>query len=81
MIQTVAVLDDKNRYWEIDLELRDGSEDFVFNEQWYPGDESEAFILAARVEIKTRKGRAKTININPEYVESYVSWQKISRQL
>lgn len=81
MFQTIAVLDDKNRYWELDLELSDGTEDFIYNEQWYPGDDAEVTVLAARVELKSRKGRTKVTKVDPECAENHISWQKISRQL
>jgi len=81
MLHTVAVLDDKNRYWEIDVEVSEGSDDFVYNEQWYPGDESEVFILSGVVELKSKKGTKKTIKVGPEFVENYISIDTIIRRL
>ena len=80
--RTLALLDDKNRYWEVDLVLHDGSQDVYYNGTVLPGDEAGFEILGGAVEVKSRSGKTKaTIKVGPEQVESRFSDTKLLRAL
>lgn len=81
-MKTVALLDDNNRYWEVDVELLDGSPDIFYDERVLPGDEARLIVLGGRVELKTRSGNTKRmISVGPDKVEHIFSDTKLLRAL
>lgn len=79
---TMLLVDENLREWEVDYILKEGTDHIFYNGNWLPGDEPEIKILGGTVKVRSlSKKKYKSVNVSKNKIVETFSDDMLNKAL